>query len=112
MLQRRRILLETDFKVKRGSFHKFASSFANVSPDSIHTVSEKIAQGTSLKPSEADERAVSQLMKEINMITRTIPGSSASKTQNRNEMKSMMITHGLPSWFLTINPADIYNPII
>jgi len=30
----------------------------------------------------------------------------------RNEIRGLMIDKGLPSFFITINPADVYNPVV
>jgi hypothetical protein len=51
-------------------------------------------------------------MKEVHIITSTVPGSSSSKVKMRNEIHGMMMELGLPSFFITVNPADIYNPVV
>lgn len=30
----------------------------------------------------------------------------------RNEIRGLMVEKGLPSFYITINPADVYNPIV
>jgi hypothetical protein len=30
----------------------------------------------------------------------------------RNEIRALIMEKGLPSFFITINPADIYNPLV
>lgn len=30
----------------------------------------------------------------------------------RNEIKSLILGQGLPHFYVTINPADVYNPLI
>lgn len=51
-------------------------------------------------------------MKEVNKISSYIPGSSASCVVMRNEIRALMAKMGFPSFYITINPADIYNPIV
>ena len=52
------------------------------------------------------------LMKQVNIVTSNVPGTSASRVTMRNEIRGLMIEKGMPSFFITINPADIYNPIV
>ena len=54
------------------------------------------------------------MKKVVNTITSNIPGTSASHVVTRNEIRALMISieKGLPSFFITINPADVYNPLV
>jgi hypothetical protein len=47
MLQRRQVLLRTSLKVKGSNFDHVAAQFATVSPEAVHIVSERIANGDS-----------------------------------------------------------------
>ena len=51
-------------------------------------------------------------MKQVNIVTSNVPGTSASRVTMRNEIRGLMIEKGMPSFFNTINPADVYNPIV
>ncbi|KAF9063874.1 hypothetical protein BDP27DRAFT_1231338, partial [Rhodocollybia butyracea] len=112
MLQRRTLLLHTALKTKRASFRSFASKFSDISSDSIRSVSERLARGDSETYHNDEERTVLSLMREVNVITSHVPGSAAALVNMRNEIRGLMIEKGLPSFYLTINPADVYNPIV
>ncbi|KAJ7086532.1 hypothetical protein C8R44DRAFT_650820, partial [Mycena epipterygia] len=112
MLQRRQVLLRTSMKVKRSNFDHVAAQFASVSPQTVHIVSERIANGDSTTANNADERQVLRLMKEVNIINAHVSGSSQSKLVMRNQIRGLMIEKGLPSFYITINPADVYNPLV
>lgn len=112
ILQRRSLLLHTSIKVKRSNFSSVADMFANVSCDAVHRVVERVQRGDSVSAHDNDERKVLNLMKQVNVVTSHVPGSSASKEIMRNEMRGLMMHLGLPSFFVTINPADIYNPLV
>jgi hypothetical protein len=112
IIQRRAALLHTSLKVKRSNFHQVASSFATVSPESVHLVSERVAQGDFTTANNADERKVLDLMKQVNTVTANIPGSSAARVVMRNEICALMIEKGIPSFYITINPADVFNPVV
>ncbi|KAF5341970.1 hypothetical protein D9611_001217 [Ephemerocybe angulata] len=111
ILQRRAILLHTSLKVKRSNFKKVAASFASVSPEVLQSVSEKIGKGT-YSFHTPEERQALDLMKEVKLVTSNVPASSSSKLVMRNEIKALIIDKGLPSFYLTINPADVYNPLV
>ncbi|KAJ6525416.1 hypothetical protein B0H19DRAFT_962420, partial [Mycena capillaripes] len=112
MLQRRELLLRTSMKVKRSNFDHVAAQFATVSPEAVHIVSERIANGDSQTANNMEERRVLRLMKEVNIINAHVSGSSQSKLVMRNQIRGLMIDKGLPSFYITINPADVYNPLV
>jgi len=112
MLQRRSLLLHTSLKVKRASFPFIANQFASVSPEAVHCVSERVSRGDSVTCNNEDERKVLRPMKKVQVVTSHIPGSSASHVVMRNEIRGLMMHLGLPSFYLTINPADVFHPLV
>ncbi|KAJ7127741.1 hypothetical protein C8R44DRAFT_528551, partial [Mycena epipterygia] len=112
ILQRHEMLLHTGLKVKRNHFAAVASQFASVSPEVVKRISERVANGESAAPQNEEERKVLNLLKQVNGVAASIPGSSAARIAMRNEIRGLMIEKGLPSFYITINPADVYNPIV
>ncbi|KAI9064820.1 hypothetical protein FKP32DRAFT_1534866, partial [Trametes sanguinea] len=112
ILQRRSVLLNTSMKVKRDHFRSFADRFASVSEDAVARVCARVAETGVVSGNDAEERRVVDLMKEVQIITRNVPGSSAARVAMRNEIRALMASHGMPSFYVTINPADIYNPVV
>ena len=55
---------------------------------------------------------LSSLLHQLRITGQTVQGSAASKAKMRQEILSMMIPHGLPSLFVTINPDDHSNPLV
>jgi hypothetical protein len=55
---------------------------------------------------------VLNLLKQVNAVASNVPGSSAARVAMRNEIRGLMIEKGLPSFYVTINPADVYNPVV
>ncbi|KAK0446936.1 uncharacterized protein EV420DRAFT_1219922, partial [Desarmillaria tabescens] len=106
------MLLRTSLKVKRKSFMSVARSFATVSPEALHIVSECISRGDYTTANNPEEKEVLTLMKEVKAVTATVPASGASHTVMRNEIRGLMIDQGSPSFYVTINPTDIYNPVV
>ncbi|KAK0184664.1 hypothetical protein F5146DRAFT_938318, partial [Armillaria mellea] len=112
MIQRRKLLLHTSFRVKKSNFPQVADRFATVSAAAVAVVAERISNGDYKTANTPEERRVLTLMKEVNAIASAIPGSSMARVAKRNEVKALMMDKGLASFFVTINPADIYNPVV
>jgi hypothetical protein len=112
ILQRQAVLLHTSLKVRKAKFNSVAFDFASVSPETVHVVTERISIGDLITANTAEEQKILNLMKQVNIVTSNVPGTSASRVTMRNEIRGLMIEKGMPSFFITINPADIYNPIV
>ncbi|KAK0493773.1 hypothetical protein EDD18DRAFT_1310536 [Armillaria luteobubalina] len=112
MLQRRSMLLHTSLKVKRSNFAHIATKFAKVTPEAIHAVAEWVGNGDFITADNEDERQALELMCGVRAVTAHVAGSGSSHSVMRNEIRGLTIDKGLPSFYITINPADVYNPII
>jgi hypothetical protein len=66
-----------------------------------------MANGDTKTANNPEERRVLKLMQEVNVITAHVEGSSQSKLVMRNQICGLMIEKGLPSFYLTMNPADV-----
>ena len=51
-------------------------------------------------------------MREVKAISSNIPGSPECRLTMRNKIRAMILSLGVPSFFVTVNPADVYNPIV
>lgn len=112
ILQRRTSLLHTSLKVKRTSFGDVSANFASVSALAVHTVAERVANGDFSTVYTPEEEKVRRLLKEVNGVTSHVPGSGSARAVMRNEIRGLMFDKGLPNFYITINPADVYNPIV
>ncbi|KAF7314095.1 ATP-dependent DNA helicase [Mycena chlorophos] len=112
ILQRHDLLLHTSLKVKRSNFDAVASQFATVSPQVVKTISERVANGESPAPKNPEEQKVLTLLKQVNAVVTSVPGSSAARVAMRNEIRGLMIEQGMPSFYITINPADVFSPVL
>ena len=114
ILQCRAILLHTSLKTKKTSFDHFAEEFNGISSDTIRHMCERLSNTdkNNTSANTVEERRVLQLMKEVNVINHHVPGSSAARVMMRNEIRALIMEKGLPSFYITINPADVYNPLV
>ena len=51
-------------------------------------------------------------MKEVKVVTSHVPGSSASRVAMQNDIHGLMMDQGLPGFYITINPADVFSPLV
>ncbi|PBK94460.1 hypothetical protein ARMGADRAFT_927511 [Armillaria gallica] len=112
MLQRCSMLLHTSLKVKKSSFPSVAQQFAHVSPSALHAVSKRISKGDYAMANDDQECQALALMKEIRAVTSNVAGSNSSRAAMHNEIRGLMMDQNLPSFYITINPGDVYNPIV
>ncbi|KAG1891951.1 hypothetical protein F4604DRAFT_1517925, partial [Suillus subluteus] len=111
-IQQCEMLLHASLKVKHTNFDSFAADFTTVSPAAVSNVSDRITKGDHTFAFTPDKKKVRELLKQVNLVTCHAPGLSASRAIMRNEMRGLMIEQGLLSFYVTVNPADVYNPIV
>ena len=112
VIQRRKLLLHTSLRVKRNNFDSWARRFTDVSVEAVRALSDRTATGAQPTATTDEERKVLELMKEVKLISANVPGSAASRLTMRNEIRANIISLGVPSFYITVNPADVYNPIV
>ncbi|KAJ3559970.1 hypothetical protein NM688_g18 [Phlebia brevispora] len=94
ILQRREVLLRSSLKVRKESFSQVAADLQNITPDAMRRVCERVARDQFDVAYTEEERRVVKLMRQVNLI------------------RGMMLQLGLPSFYITINPADTHNPVV
>ena len=112
VLQHHAILLHTSLKVKARNFDSVAATLNSISPETIEAVCHRVAHGDSKTHHSEKEHQVLQLLKETNIVVSNVPGSSSSRVAMRNQIRALIIEKGLPSFYITINPADVFNPVV
>ena len=112
VIQRRKLLLHTSLCVKRKNFESWAQRFVDVSVEAVQALADRSTIGGQPTASTDEERKVLELMKEVKLISANIPGSAASRLTMRNEIRATIMSLGIPSFYITVNPADVYNPIV
>ncbi|TFK87004.1 hypothetical protein K466DRAFT_491708, partial [Polyporus arcularius HHB13444] len=112
ILQRRSVLLHSSLKINRKRFRGFTEELGSVSEDAVARVCAKIAANSPLKGLDPEEKKVVKLMDEVQLVSRNVPGTSAARLAMRNELRALMMTHGVPHFYITLNPADLYNPVV
>lgn len=112
IIQRRIASQKTYLRTKRGDFKTFASRLTSISDHAIDSILKKLETNDYTSAKTPEEKLVYQLMQTVQSVSAHIPGSAAARLEMRNEIRSLIIAQGLPTFFVTINPADVYNPIV
>ncbi|KAF8347115.1 hypothetical protein F5887DRAFT_841134, partial [Amanita rubescens] len=101
----------TTMKVSRASFQSKARTYARLQVDAIQRVSERVESGQ-FNFQQQDEKDVCDLMRDVHTINSSVDGSAAARLKMRNEIRAMITSLGAPSFFITINPADVFSPVV
>ena len=112
VLQRRSILLQCYLKINHGLFDRFKADFTLVSPSAVHMVAERLLAGDHETSFTQEEKRVCELLKQVSHVISSVPASSSARAFMRNEIRALMIEKGMPTFYITINLADVYNPIL
>lgn len=83
-----------------------------MSTEAINSLTARASTGAQPTATNDDERLALELMKEVKTISSNVPGSPDSRLTMRNEIRANILSLGVPSFFITVNPADVYNPIV
>ncbi|KAF9642417.1 hypothetical protein BDM02DRAFT_3105728, partial [Thelephora ganbajun] len=108
----RKLLLHTSLRVKQNNFDSWAQRFVDISTEAVQTLSDRAATGAQPTAMTDEEWKALELMKEVKLISANVPGSAASRLTMWNEIRVNILSLGVPSFYITVNPADVYNPVV
>lgn len=63
-------------------------------------------------PSTRREKRIARLIDKLAVAAKDLKGSNGRKLAMRNHIRSMFKSCGCPALFLTLNPADVYSPLM
>ncbi|CAF1289231.1 unnamed protein product [Adineta steineri] len=108
ILQRRTACFQAQLMTTRPYFQKSAELLESLTSNDIQSALVNVSKGIYSKV--ADVR-INTLMKHIRVISGHVMGSAHSRSALRTEIHGLCFYLGLPSIFVTINPADIHSPV-
>lgn len=117
MLLIRRSSYKARLTVTRAWWSRAVAALRDVDAASIRLVAEKMTikraknDFTRFEPENEKEERIMELMAYVNFVDDHIPGSTGEVKQMREEIRAVSRSHGTPSLFFTLNPADIKNPL-
>ncbi|XP_006463055.1 hypothetical protein AGABI2DRAFT_55968, partial [Agaricus bisporus var. bisporus H97] len=83
-----------------------------VSSDTLSKVAVGIEKSGTFKANMDEEHQAFQLMQEVCSVTAAVPGSASSCSVMRSKLRTLVVEKGLPTFYLKVYPADVYNPIV
>ena len=108
ILQRRTACFHARLMTSRPHFQQSAQLLESLSSADIAAALDSISKGTSMR--FTDPR-VKSLRQHIKVVGGHVMGSAYSRSTLRTKIHSLCFNVGLPSLFVTINPADIHSPV-
>ncbi|KAJ7612826.1 hypothetical protein DFH06DRAFT_1274602 [Mycena polygramma] len=73
---------------------------------------EKWEAEPNAKPSTKQEKRAMRVLKKLKLIAKDLKGSSGYKQCRRNEIRALIRQMSTPALFVTLNPADIVDPLL
>ncbi|CAF4378473.1 unnamed protein product, partial [Didymodactylos carnosus] len=108
ILQKRNACFNARLMVSNPYYKNAANQIQQLTSQDIQKALTSIAKNT--YSSEANPN-LNTLLKQIKTVGGKVMGSPQSRAALRTEIHSLIYSQGLPSIFMTINPADIHSPI-
>src|SRR5205814_8212811 len=98
-----KISLET---ISRQSFDKFKQAVGNLTPEMLRLAEEQLEE-----TGKCGNEDIDTVLRELEVFGFVQPMSKEDRLGLRKKIRSLMIRHGLPAIWFTINPNDITNPV-
>lgn len=108
MLQRRQACYNAKLMASRPYFRSIASDLQTLTSKEIELTLHNISKN---KFSCVTDSRINMLLNQIKTVGGHVMGSAYSRSNLRTQIHALIYSQGLPSIFMTINPADIHSRI-
>ena len=108
LLQRRDACFHAQLVATKPYFRSSAHDIQSLNSNDIEAALENISRRTYDMGANS---TLSKLLNHIKTIGGRVMGSAYSRTALRTRIHALIYNQGLPSIFLTLNPADIHSPV-
>jgi hypothetical protein len=109
--QRRLSHLHTSLAIRKPRYAHVAPKIATLKPEIIERVAKHVENEREISTLCSEEKNVFTLVKELTTISAHIPGSSAAKLTDRNNVHAYFGYFGMPLFYLTTNPNASHSPV-
>jgi hypothetical protein len=109
MIQRRQACYNASLTASRPYFRSIASDLQTLTSKEIEMTLNSIAKN---KLSCVTDSRINMLMNQIKTVGGHVMGSAYSRSNLRTQIHALIYSQGLPSIFMTINPADIHSRVV
>ncbi|EJD49282.1 hypothetical protein AURDEDRAFT_33463, partial [Auricularia subglabra TFB-10046 SS5] len=111
ILQRRKVHLETRFRVKTSRVTQLAAGLESVTAEQIRHVGMHLSTRGTYDGVSREDSNVLELLKIVEAVAAKVPGGHATKVALRRNIYSFMRHFGVPHVFLTLNPGPVHSPL-
>lgn len=111
VLQKREVNKTACFRTNAQNQESIVAELTEIGP-TIPLLIEKWEKDPNAKPSNKKEKRALRLLNKVKLIAKDLKGSSGYKLCRRNDIRALTKKYSTPALFITINPADIYHPLL
>ena len=104
--QKRQVCRASVLQMKRGSYFRHQNLLATLTPDDLTKASREETRGVPFS-----NPVVRALRSQLSAVKRRVQGSDESRISIRGKIWGTNLLHNPPSVWVTINPADMQDPI-
>lgn len=108
MMQRQQACWNASLIASRSYFRDVATDLQSLTSKEIEVALVNINKK---KFCPVNNSRISSLLKQIKTVGGNVMGSACSRAALRNKIHALIFNQGLPSIFMTINPADIHSRV-
>ncbi|KAJ3475999.1 hypothetical protein NLI96_g11457 [Meripilus lineatus] len=95
----------------RKNFDDVTDKILSIDRDALQRLTERALENGFVRSEDDDEKAILQLVSNLDHIGGHVPGSNAQRRYQRNEIRSLMYEMNAPAFFITFAPADFKSPL-
>jgi len=107
VLQRRQAALGNSILVKRKDWESARSGISSLTFNRLAAAAKSV-----LETNTHNDPIILALERQIQTIASQVPQSFARMRANRTHMRALFVDWGMPAFWLTLNPADLRNPLV
>ena len=111
ILQKREVNKTASFRTKVDYQKTIVTELNEIGPV-IPELIAKWEKNPKAKASNKQEKRAIRLLDRLKLVAKDLKGSSGYKLCRRNEIRALMKKYSTPALFVTINPADLYHPLL
>lgn len=111
ILQKREVNKTASFRTNLENQKDIVAELTKIGP-AIPDLIGKWEKNPMAKPSNRKEKQAMAVLNRLKLVAKELKGSSGYKLCRRNEIRALMKKYSTPALFITINPADLYHPLL
>ncbi|EGN98199.1 hypothetical protein SERLA73DRAFT_55221 [Serpula lacrymans var. lacrymans S7.3] len=111
ILQKREVSKNTLFTVSSCERDTIVQEMKSLAPELTNMISSW-ERDPGAKPSNQQQKCALKLLNRLKFATKELKGSFGYKLCRQNEIRALIKKFGTPTLFVTLNPANLYNPLL